>query len=1182
MKPLKLEVCGVNSFVTNQVIDFKRLGERGLFGIFGKTGSGKSTVLDAIYLALYGRIIRTKRMFDIINLQCDKAIVKLVFAANIEGDSKIFYVERALTREPERKVSVKANLYETDEVDSFRKLIASGEDEVTAKIEEIIGFGAEEFKQCIALPQGEYARFLRESSSSKVNTIAKIFKLDRYGAELFEKTKNALNDGEKRLAFIDGVLSEYGNISEKDISITKKEIKNNEIELKKTNKEYEKIKLEYIEKQKDEIVEAEKAEAKAKLDKICENLEEIEKGRKTLNILKLSHKIAPTYAYMEAAKQAVETTSVKIKNIDEELKKASLTRAQVETEVEEQKTKSYLNLTSLELNKKLLSEAINNKHKLKRVENRKASLLESLSSHRIALKDKEIKNNKITGEIEKLNEALASLNAKAENINVPLSVISDARNYEKIKSQIEIYENNQKNVNVKLEDARAKRKNAYQILEKLDKELNALKEDSVTISKSIEEFYGKELTPEESLAKCSEDYQKISICGNNLIKLYTKINKCNKDIDMFNKAHADGILNEDKLKVSLQEIITEIRTLNDKNDKILFDREKYFGQNLIGFLKNEVNEGSICPICSNVVESKPMIQNEISLNSFDFELENIKHQLVECHSKKESYISELASIKQNQMFIESEITKVNKELANLTLEKDSIENLVPLLANKNVTEINNQINLAKIALTNLSELVKSLTEQNKQKLAKEKLCVKNSAFVEELDKEIEIYTNMQESNSANLAELNIASLKLENEFGIEDIATKVKHYETKKAESENLNTERNGLVEIIMAKMREKEKTEASFVESLVEVRNYENLVLQADNEIKDLQAKINSVKVSISIEEDLKNVSKKSDEAKVKLELLTQKELRAVNAESKLKIEKANLLSNFTYKKEQLKQIEEEYISMLKLAGITEDELRLDANIEDISKLEYKIEKFELAFNEAQSAYKSLCRIMPHTLSTKEYITENLHTTETKYITLSKKHDYLNEKLVREQETLTKVKYFLSEKQALVDELDTLRELHSSIQGGKLVSFITEEYIARITEKANEVLELLTNGRYQLVFEDDYVVADNQNGGSIRNINTLSGGETFLASFSIAIAIAQILAECKNKKLEFIFLDEGFGTLDNDCIDMVMLSLRQIKSEQFVIGLIAHEEIIKNRVFRKIEVEKINGDIGSIVKLVI
>jgi len=48
------------------------------------------------------------------------------------------------------------------------------------------------------------------------------------------------------------------------------------------------------------------------------------------------------------------------------------------------------------------------------------------------------------------------------------------------------------------------------------------------------------------------------------------------------------------------------------------------------------------------------------------------------------------------------------------------------------------------------------------------------------------------------------------------------------------------------------------------------------------------------------------------------------------------------------------------------------------------------------------------------------------------------------------------------------------------------------------------------------------------------------------------------------------------------MLSLRQIKSEQFVIGLIAHEEIIKNRVFRKIEVEKINGDIGSIVKLVI
>jgi len=1182
MKPLRLEICGINSFVSNQVIDFKRLSERGLFGVFGKTGSGKSSVLDAVYLALYGKIIRTKKTYDIINLQCTKGNVKLLFASEFNGKECVFYVERELSKIANNKVEIKAALFETDEIDSYRNILASGDDEVTQKIEEIIGFGAEEFKQCIALPQGEYSRFLRESPNNKINTIAKIFKLNKYGEDLFEKTKTELIENEKRLAFIEGVLSEHGGISESDIKFTQKEIKQTEIELNKTSKEYEKIKKEYVEKQKDEIVEAQKQQAKERLDKICENLEEIEENKKVLNILKLSHKIAPTYAYYEAAKQAVETTSIKITNIDEQLKVASSNRVKVEAEVEEQKTKSYLTLTSLELNKKLLSEAINNKHKLKRAENRKASLIESLTANRKLLKEKEIKNNQVTASIEKLNNELNALNLKAEIINVPLSVISDARSFEKIKSQIEIYETNQQNISKKLDEAKAKRKTAYKNLEILDKELNTIKESSLQISNSIEEFYGDNLTPEESLSKCTENYQQISIYGQSLIKVLSEINRLNKDITLFNKAYSETLVNEDNLKSKLTELVTEIRVLNDKSDKILFEREKYFGQNLIGFLKNEVSEGSICPICSNIVESKPLEHSEISLNSFDFELENNKHQIVDSHSKKENIISELASVKQNRVFIESEIQRVKKELSNFEYEKNAIEKTVPLLENKTETEINNQISLAKIALTNLNELVKNLNEQNKLKLNKEKLCVKNSAYVEELDKEIEIYESMQETNAKRLAELNIASLKLENDFGIEDISTKVKNYEAKKNEFEKLNNERNSLVETILVSMQEKEKAEVSFVESLVEVRNYENLVLQTENEIKDLLAKINSVKVKVSLEEDLKLVTKQSDEAKVKHELLSQKELKAISNESKLKIEKANLLSNYTYKRAQLKQIEEEYLSTLKLAGVSEKDLRLDTNIKDITTLENKIATFEQNFNEAQSAYKSLSKIMPRTLQTMEYITENLNATEAKFITLSKKKEFLIDKLQREQDTLTKVKYFLGEKQALLDAIDTLKELHASIQGGKLVSYITEEYIARITEKANTILELLSSGRYQLVFDEDYVVADNQNGGAIRNINTLSGGETFLASFSIAVAITQIMAEFKNKKLEFIFLDEGFGTLDNDCIDMVMMSLRHLKNEHFIIGLIAHEEIIKNRVFRKIEVEKVNGEIGSIVKLII
>ena len=58
MKPIRLEVKGLNSFIDKQVVEFDKLTERGLFGIFGPTGSGKSTILDGITLALYGDIAR--------------------------------------------------------------------------------------------------------------------------------------------------------------------------------------------------------------------------------------------------------------------------------------------------------------------------------------------------------------------------------------------------------------------------------------------------------------------------------------------------------------------------------------------------------------------------------------------------------------------------------------------------------------------------------------------------------------------------------------------------------------------------------------------------------------------------------------------------------------------------------------------------------------------------------------------------------------------------------------------------------------------------------------------------------------------------------------------------------------------------------------------------------------------
>ena len=94
MRPIKLELSGLNSYVEKQTINFEELTSRGLFGIFGNTGSGKSTILDAITIALYGTIARDTS--DYVNSCCDKATVKYEFEIGSRNNRKRYYVERTI------------------------------------------------------------------------------------------------------------------------------------------------------------------------------------------------------------------------------------------------------------------------------------------------------------------------------------------------------------------------------------------------------------------------------------------------------------------------------------------------------------------------------------------------------------------------------------------------------------------------------------------------------------------------------------------------------------------------------------------------------------------------------------------------------------------------------------------------------------------------------------------------------------------------------------------------------------------------------------------------------------------------------------------------------------------------------------------------------------------------------
>ena len=99
MRPIWIKIKGLNSFLEPQEIDFQELTGEGLFGIFGPTGSGKSSILDGITLALYGTTARNSGNF--IHVSTDKALVDYIFSVKTK-ETHTYRVTRGFKRDPGR------------------------------------------------------------------------------------------------------------------------------------------------------------------------------------------------------------------------------------------------------------------------------------------------------------------------------------------------------------------------------------------------------------------------------------------------------------------------------------------------------------------------------------------------------------------------------------------------------------------------------------------------------------------------------------------------------------------------------------------------------------------------------------------------------------------------------------------------------------------------------------------------------------------------------------------------------------------------------------------------------------------------------------------------------------------------------------------------------------------------
>ncbi len=154
-------------------------------------------------------------------------------------------------------------------------------------------------------------------------------------------------------------------------------------------------------------------------------------------------------------------------------------------------------------------------------------------------------------------------------------------------------------------------------------------------------------------------------------------------------------------------------------------------------------------------------------------------------------------------------------------------------------------------------------------------------------------------------------------------------------------------------------------------------------------------------------------------------------------------------------------------------------------------------------------------------------------------------------------------------------------LQGNRFIAYLLNESMQLLAADASERLANFTNGRYALVARDDaFLVVDHLNGDEERSVRTLSGGETFLASLALALALSEHLPEISGTggavSLDSLFLDEGFGALDAEALDLAVQGLETLAEGSRMIGVISHVEELSERLPDRIRVEK--GSHGSIV----
>ncbi|MFP3421190.1 exonuclease subunit SbcC [Bacillus sp. SIMBA_154] len=1112
MKPITLTIKGLHSFREEQIIDFSSLCDAGVFGIFGPTGSGKSSILDAMTLALYGKVERAlNNTHGILNQAEEKLSVSFTFA--LQKEHHISYkVERAFKRADEMKV--RTTLCRLIEISDTQTVLADKASEVNRKIEELLGLTIDDFTRAVVLPQGKFAEFLSLKGADRRQMLQRLFNLEKYGDQLVKrlraKAQNQYGQKNELLAELNG-LGEAGPEA-----------------LAQAKEAAKQAKAIFHEKKqmRDEALTAfTKAQAIWQYQK---ELEAYETEQNKLNLLAPTMEEKKTQLNIAEQAETLKPYADALTKAEKQLSQASKEKQEAEKQllhqrtIYEQMTQEYerARQTKIETEPALLQKK-EQLIQLKEIERKKEAALQEKTGLEQQKNEKAQQLIQKKAEAENLQSLLERALTKQTQLKRELEPLQvSVKERKSVQEALRLSENVQRiNQNIqkeeqKIGELKKRSSQAAEAYEKLQKQQKDHHEKIDQSFQAIEQLYFYVCEFERALTEWSkrEQNQKLEKLKQRDAVRAAELRKelAAELVDGEPCPVCGSIHHDPKAAIANdhEETVTQIDEVIQRIDKELkqaeeYARDMYAAKQLLETYANQLVKQfaflSQKAPGAEVAAAVEAVQNPQSLQHLIQEWKAMKQDIQEVERKRARLMDETRD----------QAAEMNKMEDQLTFEQQRIQELEVLIKElqSELSEQTTQFEQAfpHFILSQVQEMQKQIDEKDQQAEGYKERIEKSISFLEEKQ---QIKEQLQTTTYDLEKELDKLAHQLESQQQlIHQYETDIGRYPLKAASISDELIE----VEQSLSHLNEKEQ------QSYQQLKHTQQLFSEAQSHFS-------------SSERQLQEANQRKQEA----EAAWQKETETSPFHKPQEIESAFMDRAVRHT---VKQEIEEFEDKRKQCA---------ANLKRISELLKEESLDEEQWTEVQLRKEAAEKALEETTVMSGSAHEHLRVIEENHQRFASIHERL---------------------EGLQQEIDRLDKLQTVFKGNTFVEFLAEEQLESVSRDASARLGILTRQRYAIEVDSEggFVMRDDANGGVRRPVSSLSGGETFLTSLALALALSAQIQLRGEFPLQFFFLDEGFGTLDQDLLDTVITALEKLQSQNLAVGVISHVEELKMRLPKKL-----------------